>query len=1243
MTLIQILFTAGLLLTLFLLWRISNPPKAIRYKIWHRPWIALAFIILSIYIYTKLLDWLTRLIPWDEFYIELLYALVAGLVWAGFRWLLNKSSVHEFLIKIYRSIVKDPLGLPYPYFYYNENIRARVGRVFLTIFFNVIIGVIASLLLTKLLFFSEEPFFINTGFLFLPVVFIIDYLIYLQSEALTDVPEIITEPERKKSDFLALWRLYLATYRGGISTAWYKHQHIDKEQLFRENDMVIRQITKVFSTEKKDVIVADLDITQSFYKLVPLFMHAINRGGNVLIAVDIPSHFSPNFAENLSQSTDISDTYMTCLVRELSYLLAAQLPGVRDILDIHLFQPGSSSEIFKNRVLLTSVNTLTNNELDDKEWLSEVKLFTVINFYDRGISNLFENRKFNILLNEICPDHQTLIITPNRADLQSALMQTWLFRELIERRLQNPVNSATHYFIGFDFERWNENWNAIASGNPPHDIYAGLEIIAPAIEKKIDAINYLDIAYNQVIEGYEEMANYADYIDRFTITKSEILSRVRLKTMPIVEIPGEHVFSVIYDTENNAPKIYRKWLHLGTEENFSVLISLPHLFRDYFNHNFAYFQQHPAEAIQPRLSKSHINLALILLRLLQSQKIFEDNLLNNINRYGLSTTIGVPAILATLFEKYFSFNIQDNFSLTAEYVTVFENGDFAKKIRYSLTEDALIDSNPGFEFLRQVKVVDSSQNVLFEILRDLVYQNYLPGQIHAFNGRAYEIMRLTSNGDLVVKGVKPNNTLFYKQLVNIVINQPLETKINSNFPVKWRSQGNEYQLAFDAFECSFDINVEGYLDFRRQYHDPEFAKETNIKRFTKQELPHFVRRYRNGRIMKISWQLMPEFQMQRKSLALSFQLVFGEALKFFFPYHHQYLVVATQKTANQNLHDVAGWLFPDIRFNVPSDNDTNDHLVLYVLEDANIDLGLINAIEANFQYILIHIFDYLLWLNEDDTSGEHWYAEYYERADLDKLAFLRYGGKSLPPWLDIDLLKEFIQKNYPIDSDKLYELQKNRKRTPFSMTGACDFCKTELKKSELRVLNDGRMRCASCSSGAIDTLPQFMELYKHALELYKNHLGIDFAQYPHEYHFVSATELHKKGDYPFSITDMYDIREAIGIAFDRTKDFVIIEDGYKAEPTLSTIIHELAHIWQFQTPAYSKAKTDRIEYCEGMTVWAEYYLMKQDGKTDFAESYLSMRLRQSDKYGDGIRFVMETCPDNPFEWVVEKYPTNNQN
>ena len=320
------------------------------------------------------------------------------------------------------------------------------------------------------------------------------------------------------------------------------------------------------------------------------------------------------------------------------------------------------------------------------------------------------------------------------------------------------------------------------------------------------------------------------------------------------------------------------------------------------------------------------------------------------------------------------------------------------------------------------------------------------------------------------------------------------------------------------------------------------------------------------------------------------------------------------------------------------DKEEANALSFYFIEDAHIDLGLIGALSRDDSlgpnYLFRYIFDYLIWLTEGEPIAASGYDDYLYGTNHDKFAFLKYGRKDLPAYFDVDLIINFIKDFFCKERGKLLEGVTERTDRQ-DVYGTCDFCRKDMKNSEMERLSDGRMRCPECSEGAVDTDKAFRELCQQAEQAFKTHLGIDFSGINYEAHLVSAVELHKMRGKTFRITNSYDVRKLIGVAYDRKKGVFYAENGYQADKMFGTIVHEMTHIWQYNNENFQRAAATNEDLIEGLAVWTDLFLSEKHGVSAAEiEKLREAWLDRDDEYGHGLRFIMDHCPDDPYGYIL---------
>lgn len=1234
------LVIALLALTLIEVLLITDDVRKNAYRWWYIPWVALLYTVVAYGVFhffrlpgTVLLRWIG-----EAYVAETFYSLVAWALWIPLKYYLRRRSVSESMLNIYRKLSartdeeKDS-KLPFPYYCSPDSseVKARVGRAFYRLALKGVIIIVAVVYAVALAIahFYPDVFFPISAFGILGLLPLMEYFFYLSTEA--DEQQQQTDDQRVcrvETDFDELWNLFVDRF-DNYSVAWrrvYDESGEERNRREKDNNVNFDDFFKRFKDEGCGGILEDCDLLTAFSKLVPFFMHVITKGKYILVVFDIPKHFS-------------TKSYLKEIANALTSALVKRFPKINEVIKFTVYDETSTLEVFNNSIVMAPLSLLARQEMKDKEWMRNLGLITVVNVFDKGVSNLYENRRFGYILQSANTDYQIIVVSPYRRELEPSMEKTWLTqgaKKLPEHKIIIYPRSRWQYFIGYNFEQWEERYRRVLSAMPNDTLYSGCEMLAFPLtsrlgdrQKQVTRVHQLELAYTSALEGNEEIRKFVDYFkkDDYCVAAESVSKDVIAHILPTDEILESQTFSVIYDNENNAATAYNKWVHIGNKENFSIVISKPYLFRDYFNANHDFFSQHPFSAVQPRMCNSRITLAIILLGLLRESEQEENTIKGYLLKYYDAKEItSIPDKLRELFSTYFNDNLANALQTTEE--VVFDGNGYQTHVKFQLLRPDQVEQ----QFLDIITIKDGNGNVLFDILRDLLYQNYNKGQQHSFSGWPYEISDLDNvNKTLIVNrsdGI--SNILFYKPCYSLQV-----AFNNGTLPIKglkmaepityFHHTGVELAYKMEAFETDITIETKRWVSFGKDYAAPIYSGGTS-KIVPADPAVTPKREYSKGKVLKFSLRYLPKYADSIGKVQKMLQILIYEGLQSLFPHHAQYLIVASQGEADPHLL----WIFHEFRCN---DKPEDGWLTFYFIEDAHIDLGLIGALTCdNLWYLMGYIFDYLMWLTEEPACPGG-YLDYRNRKDFDKTSFLKYGGQALPDYFDIDLAINFIRDHFTTEKGELTQMQQ-RRHTHAHLMGTCDFCRKKMKNSEMQALDDGRMRCPDCSEGAIDTESAFIRLCDEVGEAFKTHLGIDFSRIPFQKKFVSAVELHKKYGAEFSVTNGYDVRKLLGFARSSYDD-IYVENGYKEDETYGIVAHEMTHIWQFHDKDFQKVKATNEDLVEGLAVWTDLFLSEKHGRPDVdrrREGWLS----RTDEYGRGLRFIMEHCPEDPYAYIRQK-------
>jgi hypothetical protein len=1207
------------------------------YQWWYMPWFALLYTGLMYLLYNKanFPNWPLIRNIFEEYKVEGVFFVICAAIWTALEYfLLRDETIHEKLIVFYRQLFagkgknKDRT-LPFPYFIDEEGtVRGKVGQVFYRWTMKSFVLFIAGIyiLFYILAAYANIEFYLKSGLGLLGLIPLVDYYVYLCAKVKTENVEKEFPKMRLPSDFDELWQLYVDTF-DNYSVAWKRSVSVEERKQIKDvvikdgNDSKWSDLYKRFTDKHRDGIVENCDLVSAFTELEIFFDYVEKNGRYVLIAIDIPNHFLQ----------DKEKSYLEEIADKLREVLKKTFV---------VYDGKSTMDTLNNSIVLAPLALVSTQNVQN-EWMKKVGLITVVNLFDKNVANMYECRRFSFVLRSVNRDYQMLVITPHRRGVQPSIQNTWLTDPDVPEEMITPYPAGDRlFFIAYNYEDYLARFKKVLKSMPSEPLYSSTELATLALSSKVGEktkivtpIHYHELAYTNLLEGDEELKKFTErrIEHMYSVSNQDISKNVKKHLLPVERITEEQILNVVFDTDNNASIAYTKWLHLGYKENFTIVVSKPYLFRDYFNANHGFFLSSPFAAVQPTLSKSRVTLAIVLLNMLQNSKMEENELRDLLHYYYDRNEItSVSTLIRGLLTTYFSENLAND--LTTEDVVDFDGEHYRHHIYYRLA----LSGNYDQHYLDIATVQDEGGNKLFHILMDLMRQNYVKGQIHSFSGKPFEIKDFSRDTRTLIvskTNMFDKEIIFYKPCQRISLQgdrvpikemNPAERK-----PDVWKHRiaNQDLSIEFDGFETNVQVETTFWYAFTKYTVFDSSRSESTEK----------PRKYSNGKVLKVSLNFLknPRYLEHINEIRWSLQILLYEAMRSVFPQHAQYLIIASygdrpidpldETKAKTDLP----WIFPEL---ICDHEEREGTLSYYFIEDAHIDLGLLGALseKENIRYIFNYLYDYLIWLSEGEPLTSTYYDAYLDQKTPDKLAFLKYGRESLPPYFNIALLIDFIKDYY--DDDKEFQELVIRRQGQHDFMGYCDFCGKEMENSKMTRLDDGRMRCPDCSIDAVDTNEQFEAICEKVKQLFKDHLGIDFSSIPHTGKLISAVDLHQAGGKKFSITNGYDTRDFVGLACDREDDIFYVENGRKPDDTLGIIAHEMTHIWQYNNEDFKKVKSTDERWVEGLAVWTDLFLSEKNGATEIEERR-SRWLSRTDKYGLGLNFIMDTCADDPYGYI----------
>lgn len=213
-----------------------------------------------------------------------------------------------------------------------------------------------------------------------------------------------------------------------------------------------------------------------------------------------------------------------------------------------------------------------------------------------------------------------------------------------------------------------------------------------------------------------------------------------------------------------------------------------------------------------------------------------------------------------------------------------------------------------------------------------VYQSYLPGQFVTFEGKYYQVQRMTQNNGVILRRAADHihHRIYYRQIRHVHFEGICEEHSIS-------VAGLERALGLATFE----ISTSGYFEMA-SYHDMRTAKEVIIH-----DIPN--RRYIHKTALRI------KLPRASERVRYTICLLLNEIFHTTYPDAKQYVFASMPL---KNIH-------PNQTRHLIYDMDgIEDEQCLYIFEDSEIDLGLVVSIERHLKRYFEIICDVLLWHKE---------------------------------------------------------------------------------------------------------------------------------------------------------------------------------------------------------------------------------------------------------------------------------------
>ncbi len=396
-------------------------------------------------------------------------------------------------------------------------------------------------------------------------------------------------------------------------------------------------------------------------------------------------------------------------------------------------------------------------------------------------------------------------------------------------------------------------------------------------------------------------------------------------------------FVIVEDEFCNMFATMQAYLSRGVDQTFVNVLSENYLLRDYMRYNRQMLMTNP-EAIPsmvPDYAKTERNTLIKLILMMTYRSISEEEILNEFKLVGIESEDAFE-LLSKMLAKY---TFADDSVLTVKSVkTEIDELTTITTCCYSISdaafEEYFAESLKNASFI--IEDEKSEQGCVECKLFNHITQVVLPGQYIVYDGKYYLAKHLSPESGCILRRAADsyNQRLYYRQLRTYHFSESSEL-INTR---------KVMDIEITTERRNFGVTTSGYLEMT---DNKDLRKAKHIDLSEDPKVGAFSRSYKNKTVLAIT---LPDTDVRQR---FTISMLLGEMFRSIFPDAWPYIAVLTEKPDNGEEAMLN-------KMNYAIDGDFNDNKI-YIVEDSDMDLGLLEAVENNLMSFFEIMSDYISW------------------------------------------------------------------------------------------------------------------------------------------------------------------------------------------------------------------------------------------------------------------------------------------
>jgi len=472
-----------------------------------------------------------------------------------------------------------------------------------------------------------------------------------------------------------------------------------------------------------------------------------------------------------------------------------------------------------------------------------------------------------------------------------------------------------------------------------HYLGNGIELAAVALKNQIPHVTWYSAEKAPVqdirwIAGqyYPQICRYARLPSQQRSISDRITFSSNLWSAPV----KEEAFIIAEDEFCNLFATMRAYLTRGASQSFVNVMAENYLLRDYMRYNRQLFMSDPKAipAIAPHYVKTERNTVLRLILMMACGPVPEAYIEHELRLLGYESE-DVYHTLSGLIRRY----------------TFVEDTIITVQNRQELDEDLVPVQVCSYRITRAVfneKFAATLKNAFFVVedekfdtehidarLFEHITQTVMPGQYLTYNGKQYKVHAVSPQVGCVLHRAADTyrGRRYYRQLRTYRF-EGEATVVNSR---------KVMDIEIVQERRSFSVDTTGYLEMQDN-HDLRTARVIDLSNAP--GIEDYKRSYKNKHVLRIT---LPETDSRMR---FTISMLLSEIFRSTFPDAWPYIAVLCARPA-----DVEGMLD---KFGYRAEGDVDEE-VIYIVEDSDMDLGLLEAIDGELMRFFEIMADYLHW------------------------------------------------------------------------------------------------------------------------------------------------------------------------------------------------------------------------------------------------------------------------------------------